>query len=300
MPNPFVLEESRPWPAYVLALTTRLFRSHPEIYYEGCVHETVTRRLAALQLQSQRAQFIVHHFGHAEDAGAKRQGKNLLYHRLGQRKLAAQPDDPQAMLELGVDELEYARHPLEALAYMEEACARNPRYAMAWLYAGICLVRLGRLPEALERLARAEELGLRTPVLYQTLGDAHFHGGRYAEAQDAYARGGGSPLTLAKLGAAKVRLGHHEEGIRHMREAVSSDPQFAELYDILAAGAFLGGNPQVAAEAAETRLGLGKVKAAHFQMAAALRAHLGDPRGAEAILEQGRAAFPDERVAVAV
>ncbi len=84
-PNPVVIEEARPYPAYVLLPTTRLFRGNPEVYYEGCVHETVTRRLAALELPTERADFVVHHFGHAEDADADRQRKNDVYQSLGER-----------------------------------------------------------------------------------------------------------------------------------------------------------------------------------------------------------------------
>jgi tetratricopeptide (TPR) repeat protein len=290
LPNPVVIEEARPWPAYILALTTRLFRNHPGIYYEGCVHETVKRRLEALHLPTRRAQFIVHDFGLAEQSEAQRERKNQFYCALGRRKLAAQPQDAQAWLELGVDELEYGRRPAEALSYVERACGLYPRYAMAWLYAGICLVRLGRHAEALERLARAADLGLRNAVFHQTVGDAHFHSGQFAEARDAYAQGGGSPLSAAKLGAAEVRLGETEEGIRHMQKAVASDPQFAELYDILAAGALLGGNPRLAADTAEARLGVGKARPAHFAFAAKLRAELGEHAAAHAILERGRAA----------
>jgi tetratricopeptide (TPR) repeat protein len=293
LPNPVAIEEARPWPAYILALTTRLFRNHPGIYYEGCVHETVTRRLEALRLPARRAQFIVHHFGHAEDPEAHRESKNQLYRMLGRRKMAAQPDDAQACLEYGVDELEYGRRPAEALAFIERACTLYPRYAMAWLYAGICLVRLGRFEAALERLARAGDLGLRNAVYHQTLGDAHFHSGQFAEARNAYALSGASPLSTAKLGAAEVRLGESAQGIRHMQEAVASDPQFAELYDILAAGALLGGNPRLAADTAEARLGVGKPRPAHFTLAAALRAGLGDHAAADAILERGRATCPE-------
>src|SRR5262249_38302688 len=95
-PNPMTLEDARACPAYVPLPTTRLFRSHPGIYYEGCVHETVTRRVAALQLVTKFADFIVHHFGHAEDEDLDRQRKNDLYQLLGEKKLKENANDPQA------------------------------------------------------------------------------------------------------------------------------------------------------------------------------------------------------------
>jgi glycosyltransferase involved in cell wall biosynthesis len=41
LPNPVVLEATRPYPAYVRSLNTRLFRRHPQIRFERPVHETV-------------------------------------------------------------------------------------------------------------------------------------------------------------------------------------------------------------------------------------------------------------------
>ncbi|MGB6692439.1 MAG: glycosyltransferase [Terracidiphilus sp.] len=277
-PNPVAIEEALAYPAYVPLPTTRLFRSHPGIYYEGCVHETITRRLAALGLASARADFVVHHFGHAEDADLERQKKNDLYQALGEKKLAANANDAQVFIEMGLAELENSRRPAVALVHFERARELSPRSAVAWLFAGVCMVRLMKLSEALPRLERAAELGLRNAVFFQALGDAHFHAGRYAEARGAYAQVAGlgecSPLTEAKRGAAEVHLGEAAEGIRRMRQAVADAPAFGELYDILAAGALLGGDVELAARTAEARLHVGEPTEFHFQLAALLQAQL--------------------------
>jgi tetratricopeptide (TPR) repeat protein len=277
-PNPVVLEESRSYPAYVPLPTTRLFRNYPGVYYEGCVHETVTRRLAALGLTTARADFIVHHFGHAEDAEIERQKKNNLYQVLGEKKLKTNENDAQAYIEMGLAELENARRPAVALVHFERARALSPQSPVAWLFAGACLVRLMKLPEALERLDRAASLGLRNAVLYQTLGDAHFHAARYSEARNAYAQvaalGEASPLSEAKLGACEIHLGSVVEGIGRMKQAVSDAPEFGELYDMLAAGALLSGDVELAARTAEARLRLGHLTEFHVQLAALVQAKL--------------------------
>ncbi len=288
-PNPIVLEESRSYPAYVPLPTTRLFRNHPGIFYEGCVHETVTRRLATLGLATARAEFIVHHFGHAEDADAERQKKNNLYQALGEMKLQANANDAQAYIEIGLAELENARRPAVALSHFERACELSPQSAVAWLFAGACLVRLMKLPEALQRLDRAAKLGLRNAVFFQTLGDAHFHAGRYGEARDAYAQvaalGDASPLSEAKRGACEVYLGSAAEGIRRMQQAVADAPQFAELYDMLAASALLGGDIELAARTLEARRRLGHLTEFHAQLAALLQAQMKEQRPSEAPCE---------------
>ncbi|HEY1766626.1 MAG TPA: glycosyltransferase [Terracidiphilus sp.] len=277
-PNPVRLEEARAYPAYVPCLTTRLFRGDLGIYYEGCVHETITNRLEALDRRTARADFVIHHFGHAEDAEAEREKKNGLYQALGEKKLQANPDDPQTLFEMGLAILDYARRPAIALGYFERACALNAQLAAGWLFAGVCLVRLGRLPEALERLERTASLGLRNAVFYQTVGDAHFQAARYAEARECYAQvaalGEASPLSEAKLGACEVHMGRVAKGIERMRQAVAEAPAFAELYDILAAGALLGGDLALAAETAEARLRLGETTEFHARLAAILAARM--------------------------
>jgi len=274
--NPGILDESRGFPAYVPAPTTRLFRNHPGIYYEGCVHETVTKRVAAPGLRSGHASFVVHHFGHAEDPECTRDQKNDLYQSLIEKKLAADPDDAQVHFELGLSELEHHRRPAAALVYFERACRLDSQCAAGWLFAGVCLIRMGNVAEALRRLARAAELGLRNSAFWQALGDAYFHSGRYADARDAYLaatrQGDAAPLAHAKLGASEVHLGLVERGVRRIEEAVASDPGFAELYDILAAAALLAGDLRLAARTHKARVGMGETTDFHTQLGRVLEA----------------------------
>jgi Tfp pilus assembly protein PilF len=278
VPNPVVIEESRRYPAYNLSLNTRLFRRHPQVCFEHSVHETVAGCIDALGLHRMQADFVIHHFGQAEDSEAVRTGKNELYYRLGLKKLEAEPENAAAWFETGLSELEYRRDAAVALPYFERAAQLNPRSARAWLFAGICLVRTGQLQAALERFSTALKLGLQSPVLFESIGDAYFHAAQYAQACAAYqhaeAAGSISSSNEAKLGACEVHLGRAEQGIRRMKQAVEKNPHFAELYDILVAGALLAGNLKLATETAQARLGIGNPQARHFQIAAELKAAL--------------------------
>jgi tetratricopeptide (TPR) repeat protein len=286
-PNPVMFEQSKPYPAYVPLPTTRLFRSHPGIYYEGCVHETITRRLAELHLATGRADFVVHHFGHAEDAEDDRQKKDELYHVLGEKKLDSNPNDPQALIEMGLAELEFGRRPAAALAHFEHVCELSPESAAAWLYAGVCLVRLAKLPEALVSLERAANLGLQTGLLYQAVGDAHFHSGKFTQARAAYVQvadlGEASPLSEAKRGACDVNLGSVAEGIRRIQRAVEAAPAYGELYDILAAASLQVGNLSLATQTLQARLRMGKPTDFHFKLAAILQIELKARQDAQAM-----------------
>jgi tetratricopeptide (TPR) repeat protein len=262
IPNPIVVEESRPYPAYTLTLNTRLFRCHPGVFFEHCVHETVSGRLQALGRSSAQADFVIHHFGMVEDAEPVREGKNEFYHQLGLRKLETEPGNSRAWFEVGLSEFELHRRPAEALAYFEKACSLAPQYSEAWLYAGMCLVRTGKLSEALKRFSIALKLGLRSPVLFEAIGDAYFYAGRYEQAREAYeqtiAVGGISPLNNAKLGASEVCLGLAVQGIGRMKQAVETSPEYVELYDILIAGALLAGDKTLAEQTAEAKISAAK------------------------------------------
>jgi len=260
IPNPVVIEESRPYPAYTLSLNTRLFRRRPDLYFECCVHETVSGRLQALGMARAEADFVIHHFGMVEDSAPVRKRKDEFYHELGLRKLETEPENQRAWFEVGLSEFEIHHRPAEALVYFEKACLLNPRHPEAWLYAGMCLTRAGQLVEALKRFSIALQLGLRTPVLYEGIGDAYFHAGLYQQARQAYeqtiAVGGISPLNSAKLGSCEVCLGLVEQGIGRIKQTVEMNPEFVELYDILIAGALMSGDKALAEEATEAKLTL--------------------------------------------
>jgi hypothetical protein len=267
--NPVRLENSRPYASYVPLNSVRLFRNHPEIFYENCVHETVEKRLATLHLPPVWGDIIVHHFGFVENQG-ERDRKNDIYHDLCEAKLKASPDDSQVLIELGISELEHHKDPKAALTYFTRARDIDRQNAFAWLYCGVCLSRVGKQDEALANLAWAKKLGLSTGVLIQATADANFQKGFYAEADLTYKelelRGEASPTSEAKRGACEVHLGQNEVGLGRIQRAISSAPHSAELYDILAPAAMLSGQLALAVEAMQYRISLGNLTGFHSQM----------------------------------
>src|ERR1700733_9120261 len=99
--NPYLVEASRAYPAYGRCVNTRLFRRHPDVFFERSVHENVSRRIAALGLRKAIAPFVIHHFGHAEDSSELRGSKNELYQEIGRARLQSETKDERAYFELG-------------------------------------------------------------------------------------------------------------------------------------------------------------------------------------------------------
>ena len=295
-PNPVRLEESRPYPAYTRHLNTLLFRRLPGLYFENSVHETVSKRVRALGLRTSEAPFVIHHFGAVEDSDELRREKNERYHQLGLEKVRKNPGDDRAHFELGLSYLEHRRDPAAALACFEQALALNPLRTGAWIYAGICLTRLGRLPEALLRLRHAEQMGVRSALLSGALGDVFFQAGEAAQAARCYRQAGefsaASPLVECKLGACQLRLGEAEAGLARIQAAVAREPEAGELYEIWAAAALQAGDATTAARVAARRLELGTPPASSFVVAAVLQARLGGWEAALALLLDGLRRYP--------
>ncbi len=294
--NPMTLAEARQYPAYFRSFHTRLFRRHPGIFYEHCVHEDVCYRMDANHLRRGPGNFLIHHFGYVEDVGEGRNRKDNLYHQLSYRKLAANPKSHQAHFEAGLTELDHAKNPAAALPHFEAACSLEPRRWMGWFYAGICLSRLGRFPEAHQRLMRAAALDSTSPLLHIALADVYFHTGDFVNARRFYKKahflGDNSPLSWAKLGATEVQLGKGMKGVAKVQNAIQRSPDSGELYSILATAAFLAQKHHLACEAADRRLNMEGALGFHFALAASLHAFAKEPAKAAAILQTGEMRFP--------
>jgi len=132
-------------------------------------------------------------------------------------------------------------------------------------------------------------------VLFEAMGDAFYHCGEFGAACVEYERCGGvSPLVESKYGAAEVRMGQAVRGVERMRAAVATAPDYAELYDILAAGAWMAGERALAVEAARMRLAVGTPSADNYLLAAKLCSLSGRDGEARAIVTMGQARFPEQ------
>lgn len=304
-PNPCLLEESRPFPAYTRYLNTLLFRRHPGIYFESPVHETVARRVRALGLRAAEAPFVIHHFGFAPGTEQRRKEKNEYYHQLGLENVRLHPEDSWAHYQLGLSALEHQRDPAAALGWLDRSLALDPSNQAAWVYSGICLTRLGRLQEALDRLHRAIGLGAVSALLAEAAGDVYFQQNDVSRAAQWYeqvgqASPGGSGVVSAlvdcKLGACQVKMGDTAAGLARIEAAVAREPQAGELYEIWAAAALQAGDVATAARVAAQRLSIGRPPAGSFVVAAVLEAQLSRWEGALRLLAEGLNLYPDDPV----
>ena len=272
----------------------RLFRRRPQIYFVGCVHESVAPRILKLGGTLGKADFVIHHFGLITGMPARIR-KNYLYRQLGEKKVQESPNDAPAHLELGPSELALDNNE-DALKYLTTTCRLNPRLGTAWSFQGTALVRLGRPAEALEALARAKALCGSSATLTETGGDAHYNLQDFEAARRCYKRALNSldqgPSVESKLGLAEVRLGLTRAGLERLRHAVEQAPQTGEIHDRLIQACVWLNLVEEAADAADHKLAVTAPDPGSFLRAASIHAQLQRWDKAAAILRAGLSLFP--------
>jgi glycosyltransferase involved in cell wall biosynthesis len=294
------LEAAKIYPAYVEHQNVRLFRRDRGIYFVGRVHESVGPRVLQSGLKLGNADFCIHHFGLASDAET-RSRKNILYRALGLQKIKDMPRDAQAHFELGLVELDNFSNAEGGLALFHRARNLNPKFAEAWFFEGVALVKLVRYDDALQSLLQAERLGHRTALVAEVAGEAYYNAGKFAEACDSYERArqrstdDHDPSLQSKLGMAQVRAGKDEPGLRSLRQAIDAASSTPELHDRLIQSLVWLDRVEDAAAASDNKLAaLDCPEAGDFLRSASLWFKVGNPARAAAILQVGLQMHPGE------
>jgi glycosyltransferase involved in cell wall biosynthesis len=295
LPNDGLLRRADPFPAYLEHPNVRLFRNHPEIYFERRVHETVGDRARAVGALVNSG-LIIHHFGFVAGPEEKAR-KNQFYFELGQRKLREMPDNAQAYLEVGLMELDCYHRYDEAERLFARACELAPSMASAWVFRGKALLRLNREKEALPCLQQARQLGgINTAGCLEAEGDAFYGCKQFAEARRAYRKSfklRQSTNVLSKLGLTELRQGHADSGLKKLNQAVATPGAMTEHHDRLISGLASLGRIAEAASATEEKLKALGSSAKAYLRAGVLWARAQNSERAFQIVSQGIKEFPD-------
>jgi tetratricopeptide (TPR) repeat protein len=283
------------FPAYVEHINARLFHRCPELYFVGCIHESVWPRLRDTRAVVHRAGFVIHHFGIVSDP-ATRIRKNLFYRQLLQKKVQDLPNDAQSHLELGLAEMDVTRDFQSALQCFAAACRLNPRLGTAWLYQGLVLRSLGRPAEALEALRHAKSVSGQSADLCEGLGDAYYDLQDFHAARRCYKRALSYrqpwPAIESKLGLTEVRLRRTRPGLERLRQAVEGAPWESDIHDRLIQACCWLNMLEEAANAADHKLAVAPRDPLSFLRAASIHAQLKHLDKAVLILRVGLTLFP--------
>ena len=284
--------------AYADFAICRLFRRNPEIYYVGRVHEHVEPRIHALGMTLASADLVIHHFGHL-CSPAELRAKNEFYRKLGRLKVKDAPNDPEAWVELGLQEYEQFRNYPAGMECFKKALALKPGYSsVPALSLANLYIDIHADDQALALLSAVSMTGRAAGAKEHICGDAFYNLGRLKEARSAYVRALGilsdNALIGSKLGLTEVRLGLKKNGLARLMKALQANPDDFEMHDRLIKAYILANRLTEAAEAAE-RLAAKMPNPTTVLRAASIRAQMREWKFAEEIVLAGLQKFPENR-----
>jgi len=208
---------SREWPGFVPATQVRLVPNRPDVRYRGSVHEDLSASVDAAGLPIREIDVPIHHFGKVRDEAVMAR-KQDLYTRLGERKVAGDPADAQALYELGVQYLELERRE-ESLDLFRRALDADPAphvEARAAAFLGGVLADDGDFDAAIPVLDAALERNPASLHLHETRCRALLAAERFTAAIAALEVA--TRLFPEQMHLRRVRAGLHVE-LRQFREA---------------------------------------------------------------------------------
>lgn len=292
-------------PSWGEHVACRLFRRHPEIRFEGRVHEMVEYTIPNSGLTIRNAKVQILHFGPLAEAEMQNQ-KAHFYLELANEKVKEHPKDAKAWLELGIMEMSEFGHYEKAIDCFEKSVAISADTVEAWQWLCHAQHYRGEHELGLEVYRRMVEGKIPIPyLLYVWTGDYLHDQGQFEEALECYQKALGgyqgkefttgyvSPeVVKSRIGYLEVRLGRRE-GIEKIKQALIASPNVPENHDRLVKAQVLIGDLKGAAEAAVAEAAKFPVEKL-FVRAAALCVKADRADLAREVLNAGRPYFTSE------
>ena len=191
----------------------RLYTNHPRIRFQNPVHELLEPSLLEAKIPIISLDIPVHHYGELNQE--KDQSKAETYYVLGKKKLAANPDNPKALLELAIQAGELKKYG-EAVELFERYLQKVPESHTAWFNLATCYLELEKFQPAMDAARRAKELAPRANEVMLTYAGVSFCAGDVSEAisvlEGLLKKAPDYPVAKASLGAAYYLGGKKEKG----------------------------------------------------------------------------------------
>jgi len=275
---------ARGCPGWHPSIKTRLFKRHPEIRFEGRIHELVMGSLDKLGVARVLCDIHIHHYGRAQSPEQLRL-KQKYYLELARKKTQDDPSDAKSYFELANQLHELGDYEGAAESYRkaleiepnsalilanlgsiyhklgefrsakeshERALELEPDRADTMRNLGVTLASMGEYEQAIEHIGKAAELQPDLFDVDRALGTVLEAAGRTAEALTAYRRAietsGPSPALLESFTGLALQLGQVETAETVLRELLDSYPDDAVLVNSLGEIAYNDGRTEEAGD----------------------------------------------------
>ncbi len=194
---------ARGCPGWHPSIKTRLFRRHPEIRFEGRIHELVMRSLDKLGITRVLCDIPIHHYGRALSPERFRV-KQTYYLELARKKIQDNPADSKSHFELANQ-----------------------------------LHELGDYEGAAESYRKALEIEPNSALVLANLGSIYHKLGDFRSAKESYERAlelePDRADTIRNLGVIMARMGEYEQAIEHIAKAAELQPDLFDVHRSLGA-----------------------------------------------------------------
>ena len=275
---------ARGCPGWHPSIKTRLYRRHPEIRFEGRIHELVMKSLDKLGVARVLCDIPIHHYGRAQLPEQLRL-KQIYYLELAKKKIQDDPSDAKSYFELAnqmhelgdyegaaesyrkalkiepnsaviLANLGSIYHKLGDLCSAKESYQRaldlDPDRADTMRNLGVTMVCMGEPEQAIEHIAKAAELQPDLFDVHRALGTVLEEVGRAAEALAAYRRAletsGPTPMALERFTKLATQLGEMETAKAVLRDLLERYPDDAVLVNSLGEILYHEGRPEEAGD----------------------------------------------------
>jgi len=251
---------ARGYPGWHPSIKPRLFRNHPEIRFEGRIHELVSKSLDRVGVPAVLCPVPVHHYGRVQMPD-RFKSKQRHYVSLSRRKVLDNPHDAKSHFELGNQ-----------------------------------LHELGDYQGALDAYRQALELEPGSSLLLADMGAMYFKLGDFSAAKEVYQRAVELDPNCAEnvknLGVTLARLGEYSEAISRLEKAAKLQPDLFDVHRALGTVLEMIGRPQEAF--VQYRLSLENDGPGTFALErfTKLAIELGELDGASSVLRDLRKRYP--------
>jgi Flp pilus assembly protein TadD len=257
---------ARDCPGWHPSIKTRLFRRHPEIRFEGRIHELVMKSLDNLGVARVLCDIPIHHYGRAQSPEQFRR-KQTYYLELARKKIQEDPADAKSYFELANQ-----------------------------------LHELGDYEGAAESYKRALEIEPNSAVILANLGSIYHKLGDFCSAKEAYQRAlelePNRADTMRNLGVTIASMGEYERAIEHIAKAAELQPDLFDVNRALGTVLEAAGRTSEALTSYRRAIETSGPAPALLESFTRLALQLGQVEGAETVLRELLDSYPDDAALV--
>lgn len=204
----------------------RLFRPNPQFRFEGRIHETIEKSVAACGGKIKVTSIPIHHLAYRAEE-IRKKSKDELYEKLGNEKVTEDPTNPRGFFELGVLHLRRNEFAV-AQEFFEKVRDLNPRYPKLYAYLIDVYLNQGTMEKVVDSYRDATRYHLNDDDTKCSLALSFVRVGKFESALALYsevaAKNTRHVVSLVGVAVCSYQLKKARDALFFARAALKLDP----------------------------------------------------------------------------